>query len=428
MLHTSPIYRALVRLAVRLVPSVRHGSAKVAAGHRGRVGAVARLALWARENRDPARPLLWCHAPSVGEGLQAEAVLRILRARHPEWQVAYTYFSPSALALAARQPADVREFLPYDRPADVAAALDALAPTALVFTKADLWPELAVRARNRDIRVGMIAGTVSPVSGRLRWPSRAFTRPGYQALDSVGAIADDDRARLIRLGVEPDRIVVTGDPRFDSALAVARSAPNDSPLLRVGLGAPTLIAGSTWPADQIPLLEAFATVRARHPAARLVLVPHEPTSAHLTAIDVLAASRRFPPPVRLSAMTAPAPLIVVDQVGVLAPLYRAGVMAFVGGGFGTAGLHSVLEPAACGLPVLFGPQWRSSREAGLLLEAGAARVTTSAAELAAAWSGWLDDPASREQFGTRARETVEAGLGGAERNARLVESLMEAPG
>ena len=178
MLHTSPIYRVLVRLAVRLVPSVRHGSAKVAAGHRGRVGAVARLALWARESRDPARPLLWCHAPSVGEGLQAEAVLRILRARHPEWQVAYTYFSPSALALAARQPADVRDFLPYDRPADVAAALDALAPTALVFTKADLWPELAVRARNRDIRVGMIAGTVSPVSGRLRWPSRSARKPG----------------------------------------------------------------------------------------------------------------------------------------------------------------------------------------------------------------------------------------------------------
>ncbi|MEO8450093.1 MAG: glycosyltransferase N-terminal domain-containing protein [Gemmatimonadota bacterium] len=425
MLRTSPTYRALVRLAVRLVPLLRR-SVKVAAGHRGRLGAAARLAVWAAAERDATRPLLWCHAPSVGEGLQAEAVLKILRARHPHWQIAYTYFSPSALPLAARQPADVREYLPYDRPADVASALDALAPTALVFTKLDLWPELAVQARHRGVRVGMIAGTVSPVSSRLRWPARALTRPGYRALESVGAIAADDAGRLAELGVDPSRITITGDPRFDSALAATRSAPNDSRLGEVGRGAPTLIAGSTWPADEAALLSAFVTVRARHPEARLVLVPHEPTTIHLTGIDLLAASFRLPPAVRFSTMSEASPLIVVDQVGLLAALYRSGTIAFVGGGFGRAGLHSVIEPAASGLPVVFGPEWRSSREAGLLLEGAGALVAQSAEALAAVWTRWLEDPVSREQAATRASAVVAAGLGAAERNARLVELLIAA--
>src|SRR6476661_1912886 len=77
-------------------------------------------------------------------------------------------------------------------------------------------------------------------------------------------------------------------------------------------------------------------------------------------------------PARLSAATGAVPLLVVDRVGALATLYGAGTMAYVGGGFGRAGLHSVLEPAAWGVPVAFGPRWRDSRDAALLLEAGAA--------------------------------------------------------
>ena len=88
--------------------------------------------------------LVWFHAPSVGEGLQARAILEVLRGRHPDWQIAFTHFSPSAEAAAARQPADVHAYLPADIPADVEAALDALSPNALVFVKLDVWPELAV--------------------------------------------------------------------------------------------------------------------------------------------------------------------------------------------------------------------------------------------------------------------------------------------
>jgi hypothetical protein len=132
--------------------------------------------------------------------------------------------------------------------------------------------------------------------------------------------------------------------------------------------------------------------------------------------------------------------MVVDRVGALATLYAAGAIAYVGGGFGTVGLHSVLEPAACARPVLFGPAWHASREAGLLLARRAAVVISpkfcdwldldamstqaGASPLAAIWLALLRNPEHARAAGRRGLECVEAGVGAAARNAGLVERLM----
>jgi 3-deoxy-D-manno-octulosonic-acid transferase len=201
------------------------------------------------------------------------------------------------------------------------------------------------------------------------------------------------------------------------------------PLLRFGAGAPTLVAGSTWAADEVVLLSAFARVRARHPDARLVLVPHEPTGEHLAALDRRAAGLGLHAPTRLSAADGPAPLLVVDRVGALATLYGAGTMAYVGGGYGRAGLHSVLEPAAWGVPVAFGPRWHESREAALLLEGGVAEALggsgeTGIASMVKVWEGWLTGEDRRREAGARAREIVTRGLGAARRSAEMLAELI----
>jgi 3-deoxy-D-manno-octulosonic-acid transferase len=386
-----------------------------------------RLEAWGQTQRDPARRLLWMHAPSVGEGLQAEAVLRVLKARHPEWQVAYTHFSPSAAPLAARQDVDIADYLPWDTPGSVRRALDALRPTALVFAKLDLWPELACQAAGQGIGAGLIAGTVSPVSGRLRWPARALLRPGYAALTAAGAIAQADADLLAALVTPPDRILVLGDPRFDSALQVIDATAPDEPTLRFKPGPPVLVAGSTWPADEGVLLQAFAEVRRVHPEARLILAPHEPSSAHLVGIRAAARKLGLPDPDLLDAALPDSSFVLVDRVGVLARLYGSGAMAIVGGGFGRAGLHSVVEPAGWALPVCFGPHWQDSREAGLLAEAGGATVLDQAdpaRHLAFWWSRMLAERGEREAAGRKAAAVIDAGRGAAVRQAELVERLM----
>ena len=389
----------------------------------GRRDGGTKLRAWAASHRDRSRPLLWFHAPSVGEGLQARAILEVLRARHPEWQIAFTHFSPSAESTAAKQPADVHSYLPADLPSDVDAALEELAPSALVFVKLDVWPELATRAAARGIPVLLVAATVSPVSGRTGWPARTLTRPAYEAITRAGAIAEDDAARLASLGVPRERITITGDPRFDSVSAMVASAAG-APTMITRTAHMTLVAGSTWGADESVLLEAFAMVRKRHSDARLVLVPHEPTATHLDGVDQRAPNHALPKPARLSAARGDEAFVLVDRVGVLARLYGIGDIAYVGGGFGRAGLHSVLEPAAWGLPVIFGPNWQSSREAGLLLQAGGGVSLNSAASLAELWIRWLASESARRAAGQAALQVVRAGLGGAELNARLVEAAI----
>jgi len=434
-MHPSSSYRALAGLAGALIPLAARWSPRLSQGHVGRGRSLAGFLEWARSGRHPSRPLIWWHAPSVGEGRQAEAVLVRVRERRPAWQFAFTHFSPSAEPLAASLPVDVAGYLPWDTPGPVGQLVAALQPTALVFAKLDLWPELTGQAAASGAAVAMVAATVSRRSGRTRWPARQLTRSGYATVTAAGAIAAEDAERLARLGIPPDRIQVTGDPRADSVADWVTRVDRGDPLL--ALGSPeTLVAGSTWPKDEEVLLGALARLRATGDSgARLILAPHQPSPDHLGRVE--AQARRAGLTIRrLGAMNpgAPEPLgdswpdvILVDRLGILATLYGAGGLAYVGGGFGRAGLHSVLEPAGWSRPVLFGPRWEGSRDAKSLLGAGGGRALTTIGEavgqLAEAWLEWTS--AAGPAAGRVARQVVEVDIGSAERNAELVIELVE---
>lgn len=387
---------------------------------------------------------MWFHAPSVGEGLQTRPVIEALRTRRPAWQLAYSFFSPSAERFAHGLPVDFADYLPWDRSSDVAAALDALAPTALVFGKLDVWPELTLAAAARGVRLALISATVAEMSSRLAWPVRGWAAPAYAALDCIGAIAPDDASRLERLGARPGAISVTGDTRYDSVAQRAerldRTRDPFAALAAAGSGMFTIVAGSTWPADESVLLPAFARLRGAHgepPPTRLILAPHEPTASHLAGIETAARNAGLPQPVRLSRLAGPAaprdvPLVVVDQIGLLADLYALGQTAFVGGGYHRAGLHSVLEPAVFGVPVAFGPRWRMSRDAAILIDRGGAVALPAPHEaperLAELWSSWRGDAAVRARAGAAAAEVVRDGRGATARTTALIIELLEPVG
>jgi 3-deoxy-D-manno-octulosonic-acid transferase len=427
------LYAAAARLAGLTAAVIPPSDTKAAISLRARRGIRRRYASWASDHRDPARPLLWMHAPSVGEGLQARPVLALVRSRQPDVQLAYTFFSPSAEEFSRSLDVDFRDYLPFDSAADMNAALDALRPRALVFSKLDVWPELVRQAKRRHVRVGMISATLPEVSGRRSRSGNLLLRDAYAQLDAVGAVGHSDADRLVELGVRRDVVDVTGDTRFDQVWQRAQSIDRHSRLLgRLSSERPTIVAGSTWPPDEAPLLEALARVRERLSGGELgglgglraILAPHEMAADHLRTIERWAREHAWKIARVDDEAAAHADVVLVDRFGVLGDLYALADVAFVGGGFHAAGLHSVLEPAAFGAPVMFGPKHENSRDASLLLSAGAARAVTGAADIERTLVEWFANPDQRRAVGTAARTAVERGTGAAERSLRLVERLL----
>lgn len=445
------LYRLIMRGAHAVSPLLLHGESKLARGLRARSGAVDHLEAWAGSQRRPEQPLVWIHAPSVGEGQQALAVMRELKGRMPDLQTAYTWFSPSAERFGLGTEADVAGYLPWDLPGPVSRALDALRPSLLVFTKTEVWPTLTREATARGIPVALVAGTLRPGAGRSSGLGRLLLSSSFSALSRVCAVHESDAHALVGLGVDPATLSVTGDPGVDAALERAAAARTESAHLApfralIGMGQGegrasrpyehlVLVAGSTWPDDEDWLRRAArgfkaSPGRSASAAVRLtvVLAPHEPTPSRVaelkSAWDRPDRPARTLTEVEAAGALEDATTVVVDRLGVLSQLYTVGDLAYVGGGIGRSGLHSVVEPAACSLPILHGPNHRSSLIAGELLEAGGARVVNDAEELKQAIGLWVEDRAARLEAGRMAREALERHRGASDRTAEaLVASL-----
>jgi 3-deoxy-D-manno-octulosonic-acid transferase len=416
-------YAIAGRLTDALVRVVPAGKSKFRRGLSRRRGLVDRYKQWGAASRDTSRPLAWFHAPSVGEGLQAQPVIDLLRTRRPDVQIAYTFYSPSAEQFAATVQADFSDYLPFDTIEHAAAILSALRPSALVFSKLDIWPALTESAVGAGVTVGVISASLPKSSRRRGVLARGFLADAYRLLDRVGAIDEGDAERLREQGVRRDRVGVTGDTRFDQVWARAQRA--SSPLvIRLRSSRPTLVAGSTWPSDEEHLLDAWIRIRDKIPDARLVIAPHETTDRHLRSIERWAGSHQLTL-ARVDASNAnDADVILVDRHGILGDLYALADTAYVGGGFHSAGLHSVLEPAAFGAPVLFGPKNEKSREAAMLVEAGGGAVVTGIPDLTIRLGYWLGSVTARDAAGSAARVMVQQGLGAGERSFELITALL----
>ena len=429
MTITDSLYGVAARAAAGMLPLMRRGEGKLASAARGMSASLPAMEAWAGQHRDPSRPLIWFHAPSVGEGLQARSVMQAIRALRPEFQIVYTYFSPSATAFAAGTPADIAGFLPPDTPPNNARVFELLRPAAVVFTKTEIWPGYVLEAERRGIPVALMSATLPESSSRLRISARPLLSRAHRRLSLVAGIAAADAERYGALGVQPSRREVMGDARFDQVARRAAAVDLTSPLLAaLARPGPAIVAGSTWPADEERLIPAFAGCREVRPDACLILAPHEPTPRNLESVEALIAGSSLES-VRLEAVLNgsgnESSVILVDRVGVLGEIYALAAIAYVGGGFGSAGLHSVLEPAAFGAPVLFGPRHANAREAADLIAADGAAEVSDTAELLLHLRTWLSDESARVSAGQAALGYIDSGLGAAERGAHLILDLLD---
>lgn len=348
-----------------------------------------------------------------------------VRAALPRVQIAFTFFSPSAAELARRLDVDFADYLPFDSAPSVRAALDALAPTALVFTKADVWPVLVAEAARRRVQLGLISASMPDRSRRTNGFASALTRDAYHSLDSIGAASDEDAGALSRAGARPDQIRVTGDTRYDQAWTRAHIQPRNGDVISaLKSNRPTIVAGSTWRSDEMELLPAYDRLRMDHPSTRLIIAPHEVDHRTIAQLE-FRARRNGVNVVRLDPTDADDPdIIIVDRVGVLADLYALATAAYVGGGFHHAGLHSLVEPAVFRVPTVIGPHHTTSRDARMMLVAGGVACASDSDGIYNTMHRILTDTDQRTAMSDALGFVVTGELGAADRSFDMVRQLL----
>ena len=413
--HTAELVAALMPQGV---------GGKVGRTFSSRRGLRRRYEEWGRKTRDRSRPLLWMHAASVGEAMMALPVLQRVRRSMPLVQTAFTFFSPSAELFAHQMGVDFSDYLAFDTASSARTALAALDPTAIVFSKGDVWPALVREAAAQDVRLGIVSASMPSGSMRASRIGALLTRDAYGSLDAIGAASSADAESLVRAGAREGRVRVTGDTRYDQAWSRAHTGARNTALVGgLRVPRPTLVAGSTWPSDERHLLSAWRTVRANLPTARIVIAPHELTPPHLASLERWARDESL----SCAGLDAAGPetdVVLVDRMGVLAELYDLATVAYVGGGFQDAGLHSLVEPAVFGIPVLIGPNSARSRDAQLMLRSGGAITAHDAGELSRLAQRLMSDSRERADRSEAIGAVVAAELGAADRSFEIVRELL----
>jgi 3-deoxy-D-manno-octulosonic-acid transferase len=367
------------------------------------------------------------HVSSVGEYLQARPLILALKERYPGAGVILSFVSSSLEdQLAGNPAADLETYLPLDTRGSVRRFLDLVRPDLIIFSTYDVWPNLLWQASDREIPAVLVNATLSVNSGRLQPGVRRFFSSLYSRLDCIGAISEKDAERFRLLGIPGERIEITGNCRFEQTLDRAGNVREDDPVLASLPGNKVvLVAGSTWPEDEAVILPAFFKLAGEFSDLGLIIAPHEPKEQSIAALEKSFAAQGFETE-RLSRLPearggqGPARVILVDCVGQLFKLYRVGAMAFVGGSFGRA-VHNVMEPAAFGLPVLFGPRHENSQEALLMKERGGAFSVADRAELEAQLHVLIQDKVARTEAGERARALLEENRGATMRTVQFLK-------
>ncbi len=378
---------------------------------------------------DATRTSGWVHAVSVGEAIAAAPLVEGLRRLHPELPLVMTTVTSTGAQIVRERFAGLatHRFFPLDFPSVARRAVAGINPAFLICLETELWPNTLRTLAARGVPVMIANGRISDRSYRRYRLIRRFMTSVLADVRVFAMQSDEDARRIIALGAQPERVVVTGNIKVDaSAPDPAGSVDLWRRLLGLAPGQRVWVAGSTHQGEDAIVLDAHRAALAESPGLVLVIAPRHPerTREVLALVDRRGwpSVRRSELPAAVTATDAPVPpVVILDTIGELAMLYAIADVVFVGGSLVPMGGHNVLEAAQRRKPVLIGPHTGNFRESvGLLESAGAALVVRDASELARELRRLLADPELRLKLGAAGHEAVASRHGAVRETLDLV--------
>lgn len=353
----------LYALIVRIISPFHKKAKKMIIGHKQTYKTL-------RQKVDPDAKYIWFHAASLGEFEQGRPIIEAIKAKHPEYSILLTFFSPSGYEVRKDYPlADIICYLPFDKKRNVKKFLKLVHPEMAIFIKYEFWYNYVNQLSKRNIPVYMVSAIFRPSQVFFKWYGEDMRRllKKYTCI----CVQDEASASLLK-GIDITNIEVCGDTRFDRVLDIKENAKQLSLIEAFQRKASDekeriIVAGSTWPKDEDVIIPYFNM----NTDLKMIIAPHEINEAHLKYIE----SNLQRPHIRYSqaipAMMGDYDCLIIDSIGLLSSIYRYACIAYVGGGFGV-GIHNILEAAVYDIPVIFGPNFKKFREAQQLIEQGGA--------------------------------------------------------
>ncbi|MBR1513716.1 MAG: 3-deoxy-D-manno-octulosonic acid transferase [Bacteroidales bacterium] len=351
-------------------------------------------------SKGPTDQWIWFHAASLGEFEQGRPVIEALKQSHPEFKILLSFFSPSGYEIRKNYPlADEVVYLPTDTPQHARQWVQSRHFVAAFFIKYEFWFNYMQALERADIPLFYISLILKPDSYFFRWYGSWFRKQ----LRSVRHffVQDEVTAQLLKAhGM--DNVTVCGDTRFDRVAAIAEQAKPFPEIERFVAGRQCIIAGSTWPPDE-KLLAAFLSTLPE--GYCMLIAPHDISAAHLAQIKAMLpeaqlytdlcaeVSRPCHTEAQPSVSMGVKPtknILVINTIGILSQLYQYARFVYIGGGFGV-NIHNIQEPVTFGCPVVFGPRYKSFKEAVDLVALQGAFPVHDADELRSVFDRLMSD-------------------------------------
>lgn len=364
---------------------------------------------------------LWIHAASVGEVQAARPLIAALRESWPDHAITVSTQSPTgARTLRSHWGDQIRHvFAPMDTPGATRRFLDRLQPSLLVLIEREIWPEMLWQCRQRLTPVALVNARLSADSAQFYQRWRALMAPVWSQMAVVAAADAPSVEHYAALGVPADRLVLTGNLKFDQ-----RDTPESPDRLPWLAGRPIVVAGSTHDGEEAALLLAWPELARQHPGALLILVPRHPERFDEVAEQITASGLNFVRRSRGETPAAGTAVLLADTMGELGTWYLHASVCFIGGSLVPIGGHNALEAMACARPVLFGPHTHHFQELYQDVEAcGAGERVDSARLMLHTAAQWMRDKALLQRKGQQARDFVLRQQGSSQRSLQALHQV-----
>ena len=374
------------------------------------------------------KKILWLHAVSVGEVNAAREWMKLFLNEYTQWTIALSTTTPTGQIVADSLSTErlIVFYAPMDLSFVVKRVLKFVRPKLILLMETEIWPNLITYAHRVGIPIGIINGRISPRSfGRYRlvsgWLSSILNKLSFCMVQS-----DRDQAYFKQLGVSKEKLLSTGNMKFDlngQGAAQKVSRPR-------GIGADSLVyvGGSTHWDEEKKLLSVFKRLYETFRNLKLILAPRHPERL----LEVEDAIRGFHLNYRLFSdlehSSDPYEVLLIDRMGVLASLYSIADLVFIGGSFVKRGGQNPIEAAGFKKPILHGPNVTNFHEVYRILdEQNAAVMTISEDELYQQSKKLLEHPELRTEMGARAWASIQSMKGATARTMNYLTRWISAP-